>query len=165
MSNPTRWRWPLALNEIRGGSTRNTFGMVRTNRDGTPRAHQGWDFAAPVGTPCRAIGAGVVEHVDILGDYGLQVLIRQDDQHEGAAVWAFYAHLSRADVGAGARVTAGQVIGLTGESGNARGMPAEDQHLHFETRTEPHPGRGLDGRISPIELYGVCPLHVQVWDT
>ena len=99
------------------------------------------------------------------GDYGLQILIRQDDQHEGAPVCAFYAHLSSAAVRVGERVAPAQVIGATGESGNARGMAAEDQHLHFEVRTEPHPGRGLAGRISPLELYGTCPLHVQVWDT
>ena len=159
------WRWPLASNEIRGGSKRNTFGDVRVNRDGSTRAHQGWDFAAPIGTPCRAIGAGVVSVVVDSGDYGLQILIRQDDQHEGAPVWAFYAHLSSAAVRVGDRVAPAQVIGATGESGNARGMAAEDQHLHFEIRTEPHPGRGLAGRISPLELYGTCPLHVQVWDT
>ena len=72
--------------------------------------------------------------------------------------------MSSAAVKAGERVEAAQVIGATGESGNARGMAAEDQHLHFEIRTEPHPGRGLAGRISPLELYGTCPLHVPVED-
>jgi len=158
------WRWPLASNVIRRHSERNTFGMTRLNADGTRRPHQGWDLAAPLDTPCRAIGAGVVEAVTDAGDYGLQVLIRQDDPHKGAPVWAFYAHLSSTSVNAGDRVAPAQVIGATGESGNARGMPAEDQHLHFEVRTEPHPGRGLAGRISPLELYGVCPLHAPVED-
>ena len=162
MTSP--WRWPLASNVIRGGSTRNTFGDVRVNRDGSRRAHQGWDLAAPVGTPCRAIGAGMVEAVTDAGDYGLQVLIRQHDPHEDRTVWTFYAHLSSASVKGGERVTAGQVIGATGESGNARGMAVEDQHLHFEARTEPRPGRGLAGRISPLELYGTCPLHAPVED-
>ena len=49
MTSP--WRWPLASNEIRGGSKRNTFGDVRVTRDGSTRAHQGWEFAAPIGTP------------------------------------------------------------------------------------------------------------------
>lgn len=158
------WRWPLASNRIRGGSERNTFGTVRTSRDGTPRAHQGWDFAAPIGTDCRAIGAGTVERFEERGDYGLQVLIRLDQPVNGGPVWAFYAHLSRVVVKAGDVVTAGQVIGQTGESGNARGMPAADQHLHFELRTEPNPGLGLDGRISPLLIYGRCPLNVTVED-
>ena len=160
----TPWRWPLASNVIRRHSERNTFGMTRSNADGTPRAHQGWDFGAPVGTPCRAIGAGVVEAVTDAGDYGLQVLIRQHDPHEDRTMWTFYAHLSSAAVKAGERVEAAQVIGATGESGNACGMPVADQHLHFEVRTEPRPGRGLAGRISPLELYGVCPLHAPVED-
>ena len=139
------WRWPLASNVIRRNSLKHTFGMTRTNADGTARPHQAWDL------------------VDS-GDYGLQILIRQDDQHEGAPVWAFYAHLSSAAVRVGDRVAPAQVIGATGESGNARGMAAEDQHLHFEIRTEPHPGRGLSGRVSPLEIYGVCPLHAPVSD-
>lgn len=158
------WRWPLASNRIRGGSARNTFGMVRAKPDGTPRAHQGWDFAAPIGTDCRAIGSGVVELVEERGDYGLQIVLRLTEPANGEPAWAFYAHLSSASVKAGDVVTAGQVIGRTGESGNARGMPAADQHLHFELRTEPNPGLGLDGRISPLLIYGRCPLRETIED-
>ena len=162
MTSP--WRWPLASNVIRRNSLKHTFGMTRLNADGTPRPHQAWDLSAPVGTPCRAIGAGVVEAVTDAGDYGLQILIRQHDPHKDHTMWTFYAHLSSAAVRVGERVTAGQVIGATGESGNARGMAVEDQHLHFEVRTEPRPGRGLAGRISPLELYGTCPLHAPAED-
>lgn len=158
------WRWPLARNRIRGGSERNTFGMVRANTDGTARAHQGWDFAAPIGTDCRAIGAGAVERVEERGDYGLQIVLRLTEQVNGKPAWAFYAHLSSASVKAGDAVAAGQVIGKTGESGNARGMPEADQHLHFELRTQPNPGLGLDGRISPLVIYGRCPLREPILD-
>jgi len=37
-------------------------------------------------------------------------------------------------------------------------MPQDDRHLHFELRTEPTPGLGLGGRISPFEVYGQPPL-------
>ena len=50
------------------------------------------------------------------------------------------------------------LIGTTGESGNAQGMPEKDQHLHFEIRTTASPGRGLGGRISPLRIFGRCPL-------
>lgn len=42
-----------------------------------------------------------------------------------------YAHLSEISVKMGDRVAEGQVIGKTGESGNARGLPAGEQHVHF----------------------------------
>jgi len=160
------FRWPLARNVIRRSSKSNTFGPdVRRYPDGKPKAHQGWDFAAPIGTPCRAIGDGVVEVVEERGDYGLRVQLRLTKTiGMYAQLWAFYAHLRDATVKVGDRVTAGQVIGHTGESGNAKGMPVEDQHLHFEVRIEASPGLGCAGRISPREVYGVCPLTEAVGD-
>jgi murein DD-endopeptidase MepM/ murein hydrolase activator NlpD len=46
-------------------------------------------------------------------------------------------------------------IGLTGETGNALGQAAADNHLHFEIRTVASPGRGLSGRVSPITVFKV----------
>lgn len=158
------FRWPLAHNVIRGNRESNTFGMVRHDRDGHPKAHQGWDFAADIGTPCRAIGDGVVESVEDRGDYGLRVLLRLDTVVNGERLWAFYAHLSAAHVKAGDRVIAGQHVADTGESGNAKGMPRAERHLHFEVRTEPAPGLGLEGRMSPKKIFGAYPLTTPVED-
>jgi len=58
----------------------------------------------------------------------------------------------------GAPVKMGELIGRTGDTGNARGLPKADEHLHFEIRTMPRLGKGLEGRVSPIEVFGVCPL-------
>jgi murein DD-endopeptidase MepM/ murein hydrolase activator NlpD len=97
-----------------------------------------------------------------LGDYGVQVVLTLDKPHKGKTLHAFYAHLLSLDVSTGQRVEEGDQIGRTGESGNARGMPQDDRHLHFEFRTEPLPGLGLGGRISPFEVYGQPPLTVAV---
>lgn len=148
--------WPLAHNRIRRGLQSNTFGMVRRNADGSTRAHQGWDFEAPIGTPCFAIGDGRVALVYTSKDYGLVVVL--SFSFEGRELFAAYAHLSRAEVAAGQPVRRGQRIGLTGDSGNARGMEGPDLHLHFEIREEPRPGVGLSGRISPMEVFGVVPF-------
>ena len=165
LDRPPRFRWPLHHNRIRRGLKSHTFGPdVRRDAEGRPRAHQGWDFAAPIGTPCYAIGDGVVTLVEERGDYGLRVTLQLDEQHTGRSLWAFYAHLSEAKVATGQRVRLGDVIALTGESGNARGMPVADQHLHFELRTEPTPGLGLRGRIDPLEIYGSCPLGAAIED-
>ena len=157
MSTPT-WILPIENGRIRGGTVRHTFGMVRSHPDGRQKAHQGWDFKARIGTPCRAIGPGLVVAVETRGDYGTQVLVQLDDPApSGETLWAFYAHLSETHVNAGDRVSRGQVIADTGESGNAEGMAVEDQHLHFELRTRLAPGRGLDDRISPFVLFGHPP--------
>jgi len=150
--------WPLKSNLIRKSSLSNTFGMVRKYADGREKPHQGWDFSAPVNTPCFAVGDGLVIAVKNEGDYGLQVTIRLDTPVDGQVVYAHYAHMGSIGVIVGTHVKAGQQIGLTGDSGNARGMPASDQHLHFELRTTPAPGLGLTGRISPLRLFGRCPL-------
>lgn len=162
------FRWPLApgTNQIRGGSRRNTFGMVRAklvNGKPFPKAHQGWDFRAAVGTPFFAIDSGVVEAVETRGDLGLVLLLRCDHPHPETKgpMFALYAHIKSAVVEVGDRVSAGDGLGLTGNSGNAEGLDDAEDHLHFEIRTPlPWPGLGLDGRTSPLALYRVCPLTV-----
>jgi len=149
-------QWPLAHNLIRRKAVSNTFGMVRHNPDGSKRPHQGWDFEAPIGTPCFAIADGKVAFVNTAGDYGN--LVALGFAFEGRTLYATYAHLSAIAVTLGQAVKKGDRIGLTGDTGNARGMKGPDLHLHFEIRTEPRPGRGLAGRISPLTVFRAVPL-------
>lgn len=154
--------WPLQRNRIRRGLLNHTFGMTRRNRDGSRRPHQGWDFEADIGEAALAIADGEIVMVRNQGAYGLQIILRFlfdfDDDGDRDVLFAAYCHLSRADVSVGDQVTRGQQIGLTGDSGNARGMAKEDRHLHFEVRTAPIAGRGLANRYSPMVLFGKCPL-------
>jgi len=109
-------RYPLAKNRIRRGSLNNTFGMVR---NGGKRAHQGWDFEARTGTPCYAVGAGVIHSTRDSGDYGAQIVLELDEPHKGRKLWAFYAHLLSMEVVAGQRVAEGEQIGRAGGRGVA----------------------------------------------
>lgn len=145
---------PLENMEIRRGKPNNAFGWVRTNRDGSKRPHQGWDLWAPVGTPTYSIADGLVEFVKIdQGAYGTQVCISFD--HSGKLLYAFYAHLSHVYVTEGFEVKAGQMVGLTGMTGNASQVPSfSDQHLHFEIREKVSPGRGLKDRLDPADFLG-----------
>lgn len=152
--------WPLDRNVIRRGAESNTFGMVRRRADGSPKPHQGWDFHAPIGTQCHAVADGQIVSVIDGGDYGLVIVM--SFRHMEKVWYAAYCHLSKALVKPRDKVTLGQVIGLTGDSGNARGMKGDDLHLHFEVRNMPLPGRGLDGRVSPLLLFGVCPMQEPV---
>lgn len=156
--------WPLKHNVIRRGSISNTFGLVRRTSTGATRVHQGWDFEAPVGTPCYAIADGTVVDTSNYGDYGQRLLLKFDFDTDGDVdtLYAFYAHLSAVKVKVSDKVKQGQLIALTGESGNAKGMTKEDQHLHFEIRTQSTVGLGLGGRLSPMIVFGKCPLKEAV---
>jgi murein DD-endopeptidase MepM/ murein hydrolase activator NlpD len=90
------------------------------------RAHRGIDYAAPTGTPIRAVGNGKVMFSGKQGGYGNVIHL----QHQGAFS-TVYAHLSRfaAGVKSGARVAQGEVIGYVGQTGWATGP-----HLHYEFR-------------------------------
>ena len=149
-------QWPLKHNMIRRNDESNTFGMVRHKANGAKKPHQGWDFEAPVGTPCFAIADGKIELIRTVGDYGNTVVL--GFQAAGKRFFAAYSHLSEMAVKAGDTVTRGSKIGLTGCTGNARGMTGRDQHLHFEIRTVPAPGRGLAGRMSPLKIFREVPL-------
>ncbi len=88
------------------------------------RPHRGVDFAAPTGTPVRAVADGKVTYAGWKGDYGRFLKIDHAGPYSSA-----YAHLRRIKKGmrAGAFVKRGQVIGYVGSSGAATGP-----HLHFE---------------------------------
>mgnify|MGYP000991671433 CR=1 FL=1 len=88
------------------------------------RAHRGVDYAAPVGTPVRSVGDGVVEFAGRQGGYGNVVEIRHTKDQT-----TLYAHLSRIDVKPGQRVEQGRTIGAVGSTGMSTGP-----HLHFEFR-------------------------------
>lgn len=88
------------------------------------KAHLGVDYGAPIGTPVRSVGDGVVEFAGVQNGFGNVVHLRHQNQ-----VTTVYAHLSRINVRKGQSVAQGQNIGLVGMTGWATGP-----HLHFEYR-------------------------------
>jgi murein DD-endopeptidase MepM/ murein hydrolase activator NlpD len=130
-----------------------TFGMVRNN--GT-RPHQGIDLALNVGFRCYAVENGKVVTLDnkTTTGHGFHVCIELNcpNKPELHKKFAFYSHLSRIDVTLGQEITAGTQIGLSGDTGNAKGMTTVEKggHLHFEIRTQRVAGLGLQNRIDPL---------------
>jgi murein DD-endopeptidase MepM/ murein hydrolase activator NlpD len=143
------------------------YGFVRS---GGHRPHQGWDLAAPPGTPVYAITYARCVHAqyanhsnqyDHLGFYGRHVLLEFLNQtvpggNELKIPWvnsqkfyAFYAHLQDVYVAKGQEVQPGTVIGRTGRSGNAATLPIDQAHLHFEIRTRPDSHAGLAAHVDP----------------
>ena len=118
----------------------STFGQCGTR---WARCHTGLDFAAGIGTPIRSIMAGTVIWTKPGGAYGNLTKI----QHANG-VQSWYAHQSSRTVKTGDVVTAGQVIGKIGMTGNTSGP-----HVHLEVRTNGtpvDPDRWLSARgVSP----------------
>ena len=84
--------------------------------------HRGTDIPAPEGTPILAAHSGTVLVSGWNNSYGNQVLL-----DNGAGLSTRYAHMTQTAVTAGEAVTAGQVIGYVGSTGDSTG-----NHLHFE---------------------------------
>ncbi|MEV7689609.1 M23 family metallopeptidase [Streptomyces bungoensis] len=106
--------------------------------------HTGVDFVVPTGTPVKAVANGTVVSAGWGGAYGNQVVLRLNDGR-----YAQYAHLSRLSVQAGQTVSEGQLLGLSGATGNVTGP-----HLHFEIRTTPAYGSDLDP-VGYLRAHGV----------
>jgi murein DD-endopeptidase MepM/ murein hydrolase activator NlpD len=121
-------------------SVRDTFGAPRPG----DRKHQGVDIFAPRGTPVISTTRGIVSRLgeNRLGGIVVWVMGPGGDRH-------YYAHLdSVADIRAGQRIGAGDVLGTVGNSGNARGTPP---HLHYGIY------RRISGAINPFSLLAAAP--------
>lgn len=100
--------------------------------------HTGIDITAPMYTPVIAAGSGEVVWAGYGlyygtyredDPYGLAVEIHHDFGYGGLELYTVYGHLDQVDVARGQHVDVGQVLGLSGQTGNVTGP-----HLHFEIR-------------------------------
>lgn len=106
--------------------------------------HDGIDFGLPEGTPVKATDEGIVEHA---GDnpYGKTVIITHS--------WGktYYGHLSVIYVTDNQKVSKGDVIGVSGNTGYSTGP-----HLHFGILpTVTNPNNGFFGKINPLPFLGM----------
>ncbi|HET7327233.1 MAG TPA: M23 family metallopeptidase [Nocardioidaceae bacterium] len=102
--------------------------------------HTGLDFAAPTGSPIRAVGHGIVTSTGYAGAYGTQTVITHDDGTQTT-----YSHQSDVVVRRGEEVEAGEIIGHIGMTGNTTGP-----HLHLEVRPNPE---------TPVDPYKALVRH------
>lgn len=92
--------------------------------------HKGRDYAAPGGTPIRAVASGQVITVDSHYSYGYYVMIYHGTADDGNNYTTLYAHMqSWPPVSVGQSVSQGDIIGYVGSTGNSTG-----NHLHLELR-------------------------------
>jgi len=113
---------PMPFNRISSGFSQSRLHPVLK----IWRSHKGVDYAAPTGTPVRAVSDAVVSFAGNQRGYGNLVLLNHKAPYSTA-----YGHLSRFAKGIkrGSRVSQGQIIGYVGMTGLATGP-----HLHYEFR-------------------------------
>ncbi len=109
-------RWPLK------GDITSPFGL-RTFRDATDW-HTGIDISVDMNTPVHVTQGGTIVFAGWQAGYGWCVEVGHGQEFS-----TLYGHLSRLLTDVGETVEAGDVIGLSGSSGNSTGP-----HLHYEIR-------------------------------
>lgn len=104
--------------------TSGVFGSARVYNGVKKSQHLGLDFRASIGTPVHATNSGTVILARPLYFEGNCVML-----DHGQGLVTVYMHLSEFKVKEGEKITAGQLIGLSGGTGRATGP-----HLHFAVR-------------------------------
>lgn len=100
------------------------FGFRSDPFTGKQTFHRGLDFSVPMGTAVRVTGDGVVKAVQTQRGFGKVLKV-----DHGNGVTTVYAHLDRFLVEKGARVSRGDIVARSGNSGRSSAP-----HLHYEVR-------------------------------
>ncbi|CAN1606756.1 K19304 mepM; murein DD-endopeptidase [Candidatus Pelagibacterales bacterium] len=136
----------LMRTPINGAKLSSRYGFRIHPILGYNQMHQGTDFAAPIGTPVMASGAGTVEYSGWKGGYGKFISIRHSPVYQ-----TNYAHLQDYAKGMrrGTKVQQGQVIGYLGSTGSSTGP-----HLHYEVVVN-----GRKENSQTLKLPSAAPLE------
>ena len=119
--------WPLSTVRITQYFGNTEFAARNPQAyKGSAGEHNGIDFAASIGTQVKAAATGVVTNVittrsSLKCGYGNWISVSHPN-----GLTTLYAHLSLTSVAVGSTVSAGQVIGYSGNTGYTTGP-----HLHF----------------------------------
>ena len=125
-------RWPV------DAPLTSDFGLrLRGSR---PDIHRGVDLDVPTGTEVRAMSDARVRFAGVMDGFGNVVWL-----DHGGSILSVYAHLSTLRVREGETIGGGDVLGLSGASGDVTAP-----HLHFEVWRG---GREVD----PVPLLGGRP--------
>lgn len=106
------WTWPLAVSGY----------MTQPLVENADRNHPGIDIAVPTGSYILAAADGTVKEAAEDPGYGLFVQI-----DHGNGLYSLYGHASELYVARGLQVRRGEVVAMSGSTGNSTAP-----HLHFE---------------------------------
>ena len=110
--------WPVRGKLIRG------FGRSVHPKFKTVTLNNGYNIAAPAGSPVAAVADGTVEYSDHLPGFGQCVIL-----DHGAGYYTLYAHLDGVFVAKADKIARGQVIAEVG-----RPDTGDETQLYFEVR-------------------------------
>jgi peptidoglycan LD-endopeptidase LytH len=118
-------------------------------RDNGTRTHEGIDIGAAFGTPVLAVANGYINSVTENNLGGKVIFLRPENKNFSV----YYAHLSKQVATTGQHVNEGDIIGMVGNTGNAKNTVP---HLHFGIYTgngavDPQPFVDRN-RASPAEI-------------
>jgi peptidoglycan LD-endopeptidase LytH len=140
LSGSGEYSFTISINPSLGFPVTDSKARVESiwgdRRDGGKRKHEGIDIFARKGSPAIAATDGVVTGVKEGGLGGKVVWMKANDKN----YYLYYAHLDKQLVEQGQAVKKGDVLGLVGNTGNARHTLS---HLHFGVYTS-------NGPINPL---------------
>lgn len=151
--------WPIPEEyEVDKSDETNLFGWRIHPIYGDNRLHTGVDIQAPNGTECYAIGAGTVIATGDSGGWGYIVQLDLGKNSAGQTLTCKYCHLTAGSikVKVGDTVTRGQLLALTGTTGQTQGG-----HIHFEMMEDgvycdPLNYIGVGGDYGDLDLFYRC---------
>ena len=115
-----RLAWPV------DGALRTGFGKIRNSELGTMFESHGFEIAAVVGSPVRAVWGGKVLFASPFRGYGKLMILDHGEKY-----YSLYAHVARFEKQAGEQVAAGDLIAYSGFEGR--------DALYFEIRRSGQP--------------------------
>ncbi len=102
------------------------FGKVKNTEFKQVVDNTGVQIMAPMGSPFRAVAAGLVRYADWFKGYGKLVIL-----DHGGGYYSLYGQASELSVSEGQAVAAGEVLGAVGDTGSLVGSS-----LYFEIRKD-----------------------------
>lgn len=111
-----------SIRPVKGGYLNSSFGYRKDPIDNVTRFHQGQDITVKTGTPIYAPADGIVKRAYYAGGFGNHIKLNHENGYT-----TLFAHLSKIKVKHGQKVSRGEIIGLTGNTGRSTAP-----HLHYE---------------------------------
>lgn len=108
--------------------------------------HAGTDYGMPSGTELPAMFDGKVTFNGWMTGYGNYVIVK--GEWDGKELGYAYAHMTASKVKVGQEIKAGDLIGLSGNTGVGTGP-----HLHLELRTSDFTGPGRENNTADADKF------------
>ncbi len=123
-----------SIRPVDGGYLNSSIGYRDDPIDGARRFHSGQDITVPTGTPIYAPADGTVKRAYYVGGFGNHIKL-----DHGYGYSTILAHLSKLYVKYGDKVSRGDIIGLSGNTGRSTAP-----HLHYEVHYYGTPQNPMD---------------------